>query len=91
MLLTSARSDVADPPSSARDLDNYLTTTSNRSIMMYLLRLELDDSIDRTMERFSVFMLPGWSQGLCCNLINTTMAEGDVSKTHKLRLSCPMQ
>jgi len=43
------RSDVADLPSSAHDLDNYLTTTSNRSIMMYLLQLELDDSIDRTM------------------------------------------
>jgi hypothetical protein len=85
MLLTSGRSDIADPPSSARDLDDYLTMTSNRSIMLYLLQLVLDGSIDMTIGRFSVFVLPGWSQGLCCNPINT-MPEGDVSKTHKLRL-----
>ena len=46
MLLTSARSDMADPPSSGRDLDDYLTTTSNRSIMLYLLQFILDGSID---------------------------------------------
>jgi hypothetical protein len=44
MLSTSARSDMADPPSSARDLDDYLTMTSNRSIMLYLLQLILDGS-----------------------------------------------
>ena len=73
------RSDIADLPSSAHD---DLTTTSNsRSMILYLLQLLLDGSIDTI---FSPFVLSGCSQGLCCNSINT-MPEGDVSKTHKLR------
>ena len=59
--MTRARSDMADPPSSGRDLDDYPTTASNRSIMLYLLQLVLDGLIDMTIGRFSVFVLLGWS------------------------------
>jgi hypothetical protein len=52
---------MADPPSSGRDLDDYPTTASNRSIMLYLLQLVLDGLIDMTIRRFSVFVLLGWS------------------------------